>query len=285
MTFLRLIPYRTPDHETDAVGISVRRQDHHAKRRNARKSVQDWLANDDGSTHPSSKAGRSTPESTIRSTSAGPGDPTPSQTTTSSNSDFLSRTTSERDSSTASPPSLPDEYATSAKLPFRTAINRLEKSVKSTRDAENLHAYDIGVCAALKSMESHWLSLSSQRHISSNEKRIFLREAQRLHELLIDAELETLGNEDRLARRQEQEDLAWAALRVSAKGMSGGEDEEVTRLTESISQLSLGEPLDFVIRKKQPVRIFTEEKGSESEDSDGMLALSVKAPKVYGVFG
>ena len=137
-------------------------------------------------------------------------------------------------------------------------------------------------------MESHWLTLSSQRHISNSEKRIFLREAQRLRELLIDAELETLGNEGRLARRQEQEDLAWAELKVSAKGMSGGEHAAVTRLTECVSQLNLGEPPDAVIRKKHAARICTEENDSESSDSESLSSvkvMSARAPKLYRVFG
>jgi hypothetical protein len=216
----------------------------------------------------------------------GLGNPTPSHTTYSSNiAGFLSRTTSERDSSTAIPPSFPDDYLTDASLPFRAALARLEDAVKSTRDAESLHAYEIGVCAALKSMEYHWSSLSAQHHISKNEKRIFRREAQRLRELLSDAELETVGNEDCVARRQERENQAWMELRASANGMSGWEDEEVTRLTESINQLSLGEPLEAAVRKKQAVRTYQEEKCSESGDSSGLPVLSVRAPKAYGVFG
>ncbi|KAK4449649.1 hypothetical protein QBC34DRAFT_438085 [Podospora aff. communis PSN243] len=284
MTFLRLIPYQTPDRKTKSAPVRTGCREHRTETRDARRSVQEWLANDHGAAHGSSNTDRGALDEATSSSFDGLGDSTPSHTTSSSrNVDFLSTTTSDRESSTAIPPSLPDDDLTHVKLPFRAALARLENAVKSTRDAESLHAYEIGVFAALKSMECHWSNLSAQHHISNSEKRIFRREAERLRELLSDVELETLENGDRVARRQDREDQAWVDLRASTKGMSEWEDEDVTRLTDSISQLSLSEPLEAAIKKKQAVRIYKQEKDSESEDSNGLPVLSARAPEVYGV--
>ncbi|KAK0644210.1 hypothetical protein B0T16DRAFT_392599 [Cercophora newfieldiana] len=274
--FLRLIPYTAGPSPTRQRGQRGQAADAHT-------SVQDWLANHDDITYPPS-ATASVPEENMGSPYAGPQGPAPTPARSLTNLP-LSRAASERGSSTAIP-SMPDYQAALAKLPLPTAITHLENAIKSTRDAEALHAYDIGVCAALKSMELHWSSLCAQRHVSNNEKRIFRREAQRLQELVRDAERETMGNEERLARRQGREQMAWGVLRVSGKGEGEADDEDVTRLTESISQLSLGEPLD-IFGTKELVRVRVDERISESDDdeSEETPGLTMRVAHACSVFG
>ncbi|KAK1836775.1 hypothetical protein QBC39DRAFT_429803, partial [Podospora conica] len=51
-------------------------------------------------------------------------------------------------------------------------------------DGEILHAYDVGVCAAVRSMAAYWAARASERHVSNSERRIFRREAERLRGLV-----------------------------------------------------------------------------------------------------
>lgn len=55
-------------------------------------------------------------------------------------------------------------------------------------DAEILHAYDVGVCAAIRSMAAYWAGRAGERHVSFSERRIFRREAERLRGLVEEAE-------------------------------------------------------------------------------------------------
>jgi len=98
-----------------------------------------------------------------------------------------------------------------------TALTKLEAAIKTSREAETLHAYDVGVCAALQSMEEHWTQLTASRHVSNSEKRIFRREAERLRQLLVDAEKEMLASAERLARKEEDEQRWWREIQEVLK--------------------------------------------------------------------
>ena len=88
-------------------------------------------------------------------------------------------------------------------------ITMLADAVRTARDAEMIHAYDIGVCAALESMIKYWSTRSARRHVSSSEKRIFRREAQRLQELMEDAKKELETSQRDLATWKKEEDRLW----------------------------------------------------------------------------
>ena len=98
-----------------------------------------------------------------------------------------------------------------------TALTKLEAAIRTSREAEMLHAYDVGVCAALQSMEEHWTQLTASRHVSNSEKRIFRREAERLRQLLVDAEREMLASAERLARKEEDEQRWWREIQEVLK--------------------------------------------------------------------
>ncbi|KAK3316542.1 hypothetical protein B0H66DRAFT_561534 [Apodospora peruviana] len=98
--------------------------------------------------------------------------------------------------------------------------SQLRAAVTRSRNAEALHGYDVGVVAALQSMLVHWTSHSEERHISAAEKRIFLREAQRLTELIDDAEAEMVAGNSDLLENQEAEERLWGL--VGAGGQNSG---------------------------------------------------------------
>ncbi|KAK3375838.1 hypothetical protein B0T24DRAFT_718337 [Lasiosphaeria ovina] len=130
---------------------------------------------------------------------------------------------------------------------------RLARATKSSHDAELLHAYNVGVNAALHSMAEYWAQRARELHLSSSEKRIFEREAQRVAELVVDAERETMESNDRFVQKQRDEQRLRDELGVG--GARLGEHHEdrqwigseilaaLETRTESISQLSIGSPL------------------------------------------
>lgn len=72
---------------------------------------------------------------------------------------------------------------------------QLKVALLEARDAETLHAFDIGVMGSLVSMMGYWDEQCENRHISVSEKRIFRREAGRLERLLINAREESAKSE------------------------------------------------------------------------------------------
>ncbi|KAK0709309.1 hypothetical protein B0T26DRAFT_805055 [Lasiosphaeria miniovina] len=133
---------------------------------------------------------------------------------------------------------------------------RLAKATQSLHDAELLHAYDVGVNAALHSMAEYWAQRARELHVSSSEKRIFEREAQRVAELVVDAERETMKSNDRLVQSRRNEQRLRGELGVGGAPLGEHPDDRqypawmgseilaaLQVRTESISQLSIGEPL------------------------------------------
>lgn len=78
---------------------------------------------------------------------------------------------------------------------FQDSQIQLNVALREARDAEALHAFDIGVMASLVSMMGYWDQQCENRHISVSEKRIFRREADRLERLLISAREESAKSE------------------------------------------------------------------------------------------
>ncbi|KAM7201536.1 hypothetical protein V8F20_004764 [Naviculisporaceae sp. PSN 640] len=96
--------------------------------------------------------------------------------------------------------------------PLTGQLAKLQSAVKFSREAETLHAYDVGVIAALRSMVVYWNSRATARQTSSSEKRIFLREAQRLTEFLDGAERDMLISNAELVNKQERENELWQVV-------------------------------------------------------------------------
>ncbi|KAK5662333.1 hypothetical protein OQA88_8239 [Cercophora sp. LCS_1] len=137
---------------------------------------------------------------------------------------------------------------------------KLKEAIQASREAETLHAYDVGVCAALQSMEQHWATRATQRYVSIQEKRIFRREAQRLRELLGDAQRDMMASDGLLASRQQEERKLWgeftsASGREKREGLVGVKQraremeeeveagrglEDIGELVDGLSLLSLG---------------------------------------------
>ena len=86
--------------------------------------------------------------------------------------------------------------------PRKRLLLKLQEVSKSAREAEMLHAYDVGVQAALLSMQTYWASKARELHISNPERRIFKRENERLSDLLKDTAKVMLASDQRLAAKQ-----------------------------------------------------------------------------------
>jgi hypothetical protein len=105
---------------------------------------------------------------------------------------------------------------------------QLKVAVRESRDAEALHAFDIGVMASLVSMMGYWDEQCENRHISVSEKRIFRREADRLERLLIRAQEESAKSEKTLdVKLAEEKRLADTLMKAQVgitvvRGRTGG---------------------------------------------------------------
>ncbi|KAM7221833.1 hypothetical protein V8F06_002826 [Rhypophila decipiens] len=121
-------------------------------------------------------------------------------------------------------------------------LHNLKDTIKTSREAETLHAYDVGVIAALNSMLVYWNDRASAMQTSSAEKRIFQREAQRLTDLIDDAGRHLLLSHASLVNKQVVEEDLWEDV------FSAGSSElPGTEATSSDSSVGLG------IISQQPV--------------------------------
>lgn len=96
--------------------------------------------------------------------------------------------------------------------PLCAQLVKLQNAVQSSREAETLHAYDVGVIAALRSMLLYWNGRADAMQTSSAERGIFLREAQRLTELMDGAERGMLISNAELVKKQEREEGLWEGV-------------------------------------------------------------------------
>ncbi|KAK0707653.1 hypothetical protein B0H67DRAFT_319573 [Lasiosphaeris hirsuta] len=275
MTFLRLIPYQPPDYhqgrleKSPSSASSPQDSNWYPDATTAIEarhfSITEWLANNE------SAMGRPVP-TTITTTN------TPISTPSSLSPASAALTT---------PNSNPQRIKDS---PGSILPPRLEAAIRAAREAETLHAYDVGVCAALESMSEYWTRRSRRRHVSSSEKRIFSREAQRLADLVVNAEQEAMASNERLLRKQGIERAErgvlsrgwgrWKEVKeggdVGQEGHELGVENDVVRLTESIGNLKLGTPsqVGMVAEKVEKLRgaavVKEEEKGSESSGDENL---------------
>ncbi|KAM7190257.1 hypothetical protein V8F33_009617 [Rhypophila sp. PSN 637] len=103
----------------------------------------------------------------------------------------------------------PQSQPESQPLNLTSQLRNLKDTIQTSREAETLHAYDVGVIAALNSMLVYWTDCASAMQTSSAEKRIFQREAQRLTDLIDDAERHLLLSHASLVNKQAVEEDLW----------------------------------------------------------------------------
>ncbi|KAK3381896.1 hypothetical protein B0H63DRAFT_524576 [Podospora didyma] len=113
-----------------------------------------------------------------------------------------------------------------------TLIDRLNEATKNSNAAEILHAYDLGVLATLQSMTAYWAGRSDARHVSNVEKRIFRREAQRLDELLGDAEKQSAASYTLLAKKLDEKHDLLNQLTAAERDVFGGDRVDHLRRQE-----------------------------------------------------
>ncbi|KAK3349569.1 hypothetical protein B0T25DRAFT_246115 [Lasiosphaeria hispida] len=277
MTFLRLIPYQPPEHHPGrpkrSPPSSSSPQDSNwypatAAAVDARHfSITEWLANNDRAMGRPARTTTTTTAATTPLSTPSPLSPASATLTT--------------------PNSNPQPITKDG--PGNILPPRLEAAIRAAREAETLHAYDVGVCAALQSMSEYWARRSGRQHVSSGEKRIFLREARRLADLVGDAEQEAAASNERLVRKQGVEraergvvSTGWGRWKGDGDARREGHgldvENDVVRLTESIGNLRLETPLqagvvlEKVEKLKGVVVVKEDEKGSESSGDEDIHA-------------
>ncbi|KAK4212441.1 hypothetical protein QBC37DRAFT_401507 [Rhypophila decipiens] len=127
-------------------------------------------------------------------------------------------------------------------LNLTSQLRNLKDTIQTSREAETLHAYDVGVIAALNSMLVYWNDRASAMQTSSAEKRIFQREAQRLTDLIDDAERHLLLSHASLVNKQVVEEDLWEDV------FSAGSSESPPGSEATTSSVGLG-----IISHMQPV--------------------------------
>ncbi|KAK0615622.1 hypothetical protein B0T17DRAFT_619256 [Bombardia bombarda] len=184
MTFLRLItpPYLEQDQET---GSSSPKAHHRGS------SVAEWLAKSQIMRMQSDKASSAEEDDN--------NDDDEVETISPLQLDHPQSVSSSAATTKSSPSSLNKHQ------PELSVQTRLKAAITTVREAETLHAYDVGVCAALQSMTEYWNQRANESHVSNAEKRIFRREAQRVMELMQNAEQEMLASNSLLAKKQKKE--------------------------------------------------------------------------------
>ncbi|KAK1754212.1 hypothetical protein QBC47DRAFT_39750 [Echria macrotheca] len=148
-----------------------------------------------------------------------------------------SRTASTVSSSTIEVPRLPTPP--SLDNDGRKLVADLEAAIEASRAAETLHAYDVGVCAALESMAKHWNAQAAQFHTSNSEKRIFQREAQRLEDLIIRAQQQVHVGDRRLILKRAEEKRLWAEVEKTQGARGDAINATVDRLVENTERMRL----------------------------------------------
>ncbi|KAK3682320.1 hypothetical protein B0T22DRAFT_521533 [Podospora appendiculata] len=225
MTFLKLIPNPEVDRpRRHSMGSSA----------NYRASVSEWLLKNQNHDHDAGNdAARKTPISRTHSHGQ---QQTPPFSSSSSSWPFFPPSPSPRSPNTTT---------------TESTQTKLFAAIEKSRESETLHAYDVGVYAALQSMAQFWRQRAKQPHVSVPEKRIFQREAQRLTELMGDAEREMMVSNARLMRKQQVEQRLWEKMQSYnteedvERGGENNEEGDDRKLweTETVSELILGTPL------------------------------------------
>lgn len=191
MTLLRLIPYHPQGSREEPPSTSEAAKIH--------SNMDDWPVDHNETMSPASPF---TGESSNR-TDYAPSDHSPATSYTSAMLD------------SPGPPLLDKPATLSA---------RLKDAIQTARDAETIHAYDVGICAAIQSMTQYWSSRAAQRHISRSEKRIFRREAQRLQELMEEAKKELDASQADLVTWQKEEDRLREQISFPCSRKGSGKD-------------------------------------------------------------
>ncbi|RKU43030.1 hypothetical protein DL546_004960 [Coniochaeta pulveracea] len=110
---------------------------------------------------------------------------------------------------------LDDDYITPS---IRALHSKFSVALHDLQIAEVLHAYVVGVVMALECMKNDWDRRTRLRHVSNAERRIFQREAARLHQRHEDARRDLAASAERVdVKLSEMEGIREQLVRARAR--------------------------------------------------------------------